>query len=151
MSHLGNAALELVTDTNKLLTAVGGTTLLFLGLYTTRETTRVVGRTVEAWLGTPKLVGVRHAGGCTADGRCTAWKRTAGCCTGCGLNVRQVELWERHCGWQGREGCPWWPLRRNAWLGAPNLVGGGQGGVIREAWGCTAACSLAGWQDIARR
>ncbi|KXZ41182.1 hypothetical protein GPECTOR_679g816 [Gonium pectorale] len=56
MSHLGQAALELVTDPNKLLTAVGGTTLLFLGIYTTRETTRVVGRTVEAWLGTPRLV-----------------------------------------------------------------------------------------------
>lgn len=62
MSQLGSAALELVTDTNKLLTAVGGTTLLFLGLYATRETTRVVGRTVEAWLGTPRLVGWgRHA------------------------------------------------------------------------------------------
>ncbi|GIL58833.1 hypothetical protein Vafri_13806 [Volvox africanus] len=56
MSHLGNAALELVTDTNKLLTAVGGTTLLFLGIYATRETTRVVGRTVESWLGTPRLI-----------------------------------------------------------------------------------------------
>ncbi|PNW84441.1 hypothetical protein CHLRE_03g144967v5 [Chlamydomonas reinhardtii] len=56
MGHLGQAALELVTDTNKLLTAVGGTTLLFLGLFATRETTRVVGRTVEAWLGTPKLI-----------------------------------------------------------------------------------------------
>ncbi|EFJ44341.1 hypothetical protein VOLCADRAFT_64976 [Volvox carteri f. nagariensis] len=56
MSHLGAAALELVTDTNKLLTAVGGTTLLFLGVYATRETTRVVGKTVEAWLGTPRLV-----------------------------------------------------------------------------------------------
>lgn len=33
MSHLGQAALELITDPNKLLTAVGGTTLLFLGLY----------------------------------------------------------------------------------------------------------------------
>lgn len=56
MGHLGTAAMELVTDPNKLLTAVGGTTLLFLGLYSTREATRVVGRTVEAWLGTPKLV-----------------------------------------------------------------------------------------------
>ncbi|KAG2495260.1 hypothetical protein HYH03_006533 [Edaphochlamys debaryana] len=56
MGHLGTAALELVTDTNKLLTAVGGTTLLFLGIFATRETTRVVGRTVEAWLGTPKLI-----------------------------------------------------------------------------------------------
>ncbi|GFR42049.1 hypothetical protein Agub_g2865 [Astrephomene gubernaculifera] len=56
MSHLGQAALELVTDRTKLLTAVGGTTLLFLGIYATRETTRVVGRTVEAWLGTPRLI-----------------------------------------------------------------------------------------------
>lgn len=56
MNHLGSAALELITDKNKLLTALAGTTALFLGLYGARETTRVVGRSVERWLGTPKLV-----------------------------------------------------------------------------------------------
>ena len=37
---------------------MGGFTALFLGIYGARESTRVVGRTVERWLGTPKLVGL---------------------------------------------------------------------------------------------
>lgn len=52
----GNAALELLTDRNKLATAVGGVTALFLGIYGAREATRVAGRTIDRWLGTPKLV-----------------------------------------------------------------------------------------------
>lgn len=56
MSHLGVAALELVTDTNKLVMAVGGFSALFLGVYASRETARVVGGAVERWLGTPRLV-----------------------------------------------------------------------------------------------
>ncbi len=53
----GTAAQDLLTDRTKLATAVGGFTALFLGIYGARESTRVVGRTVERWLGTPKLVG----------------------------------------------------------------------------------------------
>jgi len=56
MGHLGTATLELLTDRNKLLTAVGGVTALFLGIYGARESSRVVGSTVERWLGTPSLV-----------------------------------------------------------------------------------------------
>jgi len=37
--------------------AVGGASALFLGLYGARETSRVVGSSVERWLGTPSLVG----------------------------------------------------------------------------------------------
>ena len=63
MGHLGNAAMELLTDRTKLVTTVGGFTALFLGLYGARESTRVVGRSIEMWLGTPKLVGAGEGEG----------------------------------------------------------------------------------------
>ena len=53
---LGNAAVDLLTDRTKLLTAVGGVTGLFLGIFGAREATRVAGRTIDRWLGTPRLV-----------------------------------------------------------------------------------------------
>jgi hypothetical protein len=56
MSHLGAAAVDLLTDRNKLAMAVGGLSAVFLGLYGARETSRVVGGAVERWLGTPRLV-----------------------------------------------------------------------------------------------
>ena len=55
-SHLGAGAVELLTDTSKLTTAVAGFTLLALGLYSTREGVRVAGRTFDRWFGTPSLV-----------------------------------------------------------------------------------------------
>jgi ATPase family AAA domain-containing protein 3A/B len=54
--NLGNASLELLADRTKLLTLVGGVTGLFLGIFGAREATRVVGRTIDRWLGTPRLV-----------------------------------------------------------------------------------------------
>jgi hypothetical protein len=62
MAHLGGAAAELLTDTNKLVMLVVGGSALALGVYGAREGTRVAGKAVERWLGTPKLV--RGAGGC---------------------------------------------------------------------------------------
>ena len=56
MSHLGTAAVELLTDRNKLAMAVGGFSALFLGAYGAREAARVTGGAVERWLGTPRLV-----------------------------------------------------------------------------------------------
>eukprot|EP00877_Chromochloris_zofingiensis_P015243 jgi/Chrzof1/9973/Cz04g22140.t1 len=56
MSHLGAAAVDLLTDRNKLLTVVAGATALALGVYGAKEGARVTGRTVERWLGTPRLV-----------------------------------------------------------------------------------------------
>lgn len=55
-SNLGTAAKELLTDRNKLLTTVGGVSLLALGVYSSREGTRLAGRAVERWFGTPRLV-----------------------------------------------------------------------------------------------
>ena len=55
-SNLGEAASSLLTDRAKLLTAVGGATLLALGVYTSREGTRVAGKAVDRWFGTPSLV-----------------------------------------------------------------------------------------------
>jgi ATPase family AAA domain-containing protein 3A/B len=70
MSHLGTAARELLTDTNKLAMLAAGGSLLALGVYGAREATRVGGRAAEAWLGTPKLVrwlwGSRGVGGSEA-------------------------------------------------------------------------------------
>lgn len=55
-SNLGSAAKELLTDQNKLISAVGGVSLLALGVYSAREGTRVAGKAFERWFGTPKLV-----------------------------------------------------------------------------------------------
>lgn len=55
-SHLGSAAGELLTDTNKLIMLVVGSSALALGVYGAREGTRVAGKAMERWLGTPKLV-----------------------------------------------------------------------------------------------
>ena len=48
--------MDLLTDRTKLITAVGGVTGLFLGIFGAREATRVAGRTIDRWLGTPRLV-----------------------------------------------------------------------------------------------
>ncbi|KAL6750220.1 hypothetical protein V8C86DRAFT_3020162 [Haematococcus lacustris] len=56
MANLGSAAVELLTDSNKLATTLGATGALFALLFGTREGARVVGGAVERWLGTPKLV-----------------------------------------------------------------------------------------------
>ena len=55
-SNLGSAAKELLTDRDKLISAVGGVSLLALGVYSAREGTRVAGKAFERWFGTPKLV-----------------------------------------------------------------------------------------------
>lgn len=55
-THLGSAAGELLTDTNKLVMVVVGGSALALGVYGAREGTRVAGKALDAWLGTPKLV-----------------------------------------------------------------------------------------------
>ena len=54
--NLGSAASSLLTDRDKLLTFVGGATLLALGVYSAREGTRVAGKGIDRWFGTPKLV-----------------------------------------------------------------------------------------------
>jgi ATPase family AAA domain-containing protein 3A/B len=63
MVHLGSAAAELLTDTNKLVMLVVGGSALALGVYGAREGTRVAGKAVERWLGTPKLVRGGWVGG----------------------------------------------------------------------------------------
>jgi len=55
-SNLGLAGKELLTDSGKLISLVGGLSLLALGVYTSREGTRVAGKAFERWFGTPKLV-----------------------------------------------------------------------------------------------
>jgi hypothetical protein len=55
-SNLGSAAADLLTDRNKLLAAVGGISMLALGVYSAREGTRVAGKAVDRWFGTPRLV-----------------------------------------------------------------------------------------------
>eukprot|EP00955_Chlamydomonas_euryale_P111580 366076-Chlamydomonas_euryale.AAC.5 len=55
-SHLGTAAYDLLTDSSKMTMLVGGVSAAFLGIYSAREATRVAGRTLDRWLGTPKLV-----------------------------------------------------------------------------------------------
>jgi hypothetical protein len=68
MSHLGAAAVDLLTDRDKLLMLVAGGTALALGVYGAREGVRVAGKTAEMWLGTPKLV----SGGALEDCCCQA-------------------------------------------------------------------------------
>ena len=55
-SNLGSAGKELLTDSGKLISLVGGLSLLALGIYTSREGTRVAAKAFERWFGTPKLV-----------------------------------------------------------------------------------------------
>jgi hypothetical protein len=62
-THLGSAAGELLTDTNKLVMLVVGGSGLALGVYGAREGTRVAGKALERWLGTPKLVSGGGQGG----------------------------------------------------------------------------------------
>ena len=54
--NLGSAAAGLLADRDKLLAAVGGLSLLALGVYSAREGTRVAGKAVDRWFGTPRLV-----------------------------------------------------------------------------------------------
>ena len=55
-SHVGRDALAIVRDADLLLRTGGLSSLLLLGFFSTYEASRVVGRTVEQWMGTPKLV-----------------------------------------------------------------------------------------------
>ena len=54
--NLGTASKELLSDSNKLISLIGGVSLLALGVYSAREGTRVAGKAFERWFGTPKLV-----------------------------------------------------------------------------------------------
>ena len=54
-NHVGRGALAIVTDANLLFRIGGLSSLLLLGFFSTHEVPRVVGRTVERWLGTPKI------------------------------------------------------------------------------------------------
>ncbi|KAK9844676.1 hypothetical protein WJX74_005413 [Apatococcus lobatus] len=55
-ANIGGGATSLLSDPVRLTTAVAGTTLLFLGIYTAREGTRVAGKAIDSYLGTPNLV-----------------------------------------------------------------------------------------------
>jgi ATPase family AAA domain-containing protein 3A/B len=55
-ANLGTAAGQLLSDRDKMLTAVGGLSLLALGVYGAREGTRAAGKTFDRWFGTPRLV-----------------------------------------------------------------------------------------------
>ncbi|CAM0944843.1 unnamed protein product [Alopecurus aequalis] len=54
--HIGGGLHTILTDQNKLVVAVGGTTLLALGIYSTREGARVVWGYVDRILGQPSLI-----------------------------------------------------------------------------------------------
>eukprot|EP00854_Cymbomonas_tetramitiformis_P013507 gene13507-15968_t len=54
--NLGAGLNDLVTDQNKLMTVIGGASLLALGVYSSREGTRVAARLLERWIGQPTLV-----------------------------------------------------------------------------------------------
>lgn len=55
-TNMGAGAKDLLTDSTKLVSLVGGLSLLALGVYSSREATRVGGKAFEKWFGTPKLV-----------------------------------------------------------------------------------------------
>ena len=57
-SHVGRGALAIVKYADLLLRTGGLTSLLLLGFFSAHEASRVVGRIVERWLDTPKLVSV---------------------------------------------------------------------------------------------
>ena len=56
LAALGAAGLELLQDRGKMTVLVGGLSALALGVYAAREGTRVLGRSVDRYLGTPSLV-----------------------------------------------------------------------------------------------
>ena len=62
--HVGRSTLAIVTDADLLFRTAGLSSLLLLGFFSIHEASRVVGRTVERWLGTPKLVSLLVLGGC---------------------------------------------------------------------------------------
>lgn len=55
-SQLGQGALALVSDTDLLLRTTVMSSLLLMGFFSTREASRVIGKAVERWMGTPKLI-----------------------------------------------------------------------------------------------
>ena len=55
-NHVGGGTLAIVTDADLLFRIAGLSSLLLLGVFSTHEASRVVGRIVERWLGTAKLV-----------------------------------------------------------------------------------------------
>ena len=55
-SHVGRGARAIMRDADLLLRTGELSSLLLLGVFSTHEASRVVERTVERWLGTPKLV-----------------------------------------------------------------------------------------------
>jgi len=56
LSGLGKAGRELLSDREKLAALVGGVAALALGVYSAREGTRVAGKALDRWMGTPSLV-----------------------------------------------------------------------------------------------
>ena len=54
-SHVGRGVLAIVTDADLLFRTGGLSSLLLLGFFSTHEASRVVGRTVARWLGTPRI------------------------------------------------------------------------------------------------
>jgi len=56
LSGLGKAGRELLSDRDKLAALVGGVAALALGVYSAREGTRVAGKALDRWMGTPSLV-----------------------------------------------------------------------------------------------
>ena len=48
-ANIGSGATSLLSDPVRLTTAVAGTTLLFLGIYTAREGTRVAGKAIDRY------------------------------------------------------------------------------------------------------
>lgn len=55
-TNVGQGATSLLEDRAKLLTTVGGVTLLAGGVYGMREAARAGGKAFEQWFGTPRLV-----------------------------------------------------------------------------------------------
>ena len=56
-SHVGRGVLAILTDADLLFRTGGLSSLLLLGFFSTHAVSRVVGRTVERWLGIPKIGG----------------------------------------------------------------------------------------------
>ncbi|EIE18960.1 AAA-domain-containing protein [Coccomyxa subellipsoidea C-169] len=54
--HLGAGVTSLLTDVDRMTTLIAGLSILALGVYSARESTRVGGKAIDRWLGTPKLV-----------------------------------------------------------------------------------------------
>lgn len=75
--NLGEGFTSLLADKQKLTAAVAGASILALGIYTSKEGTKVAGKAIDRYLGTPKLVRETSKRGLFGRSKISSGERTS--------------------------------------------------------------------------